>query len=72
MAAAAPRLRLVHTPGAGTDGLDFAAIPPRVAVCNVFGHEAAIAEYTLLAMLALNRGLFFDSAGRHLRVDEVP
>jgi hypothetical protein len=22
--------------------------------------------------LALNRGLFFDRAGRHLRVDEVP
>ena len=22
--------------------------------------------------LALNRGLFFDKAGRHLRIDEVP
>jgi phosphoglycerate dehydrogenase-like enzyme len=58
MAAAAPKLRLVHTPGAGTDGLDITAIPPHVAVCNVFGHEAAIAEYVLMAMLTLNRELF--------------
>jgi phosphoglycerate dehydrogenase-like enzyme len=49
---------LVHTPGAGTDGLDLMAIPPHVAVCNVFGHEAAIAEYALMAMLTLNRELF--------------
>jgi phosphoglycerate dehydrogenase-like enzyme len=58
MAAAAPRLRLVHTPGAGTDGIDLAAVPTRATVCNVFGHEAAIAEYALMAMLALNRELF--------------
>jgi phosphoglycerate dehydrogenase-like enzyme len=58
MAAAAPKLRLVHTPGAGTDGLDLQATPPHVAVCNVFGHEAAIAEYALMAMLTLNRELF--------------
>src|SRR5438105_3462984 len=58
MADAAPRLRLVHTPGAGTDGLDLEAIPPHVAVCNVIGHEAAIPEYALMAMLTLNRELF--------------
>lgn len=58
MAAAAPALRLVHTPGAGTDGIDFAAVPEATAVCNVFGHEAAIAEYALMAMLTLNRELF--------------
>jgi phosphoglycerate dehydrogenase-like enzyme len=58
IAAAAPGLRLVHTTGAGTDGIDFAAVPARAAVCNVFGHEAAIAEYALMGMLALNRELF--------------
>jgi phosphoglycerate dehydrogenase-like enzyme len=58
MANAAPRLRLVHAPGAGTDGLDLAALPARVTVCNVFGHEAGIGEYVLMTMLALNRELF--------------
>jgi phosphoglycerate dehydrogenase-like enzyme len=58
MAAAAPGLRLIHTPGAGTDGLDLDAIPSRVTVCNVFGHEAGIAEYVVMTMLALTRELF--------------
>jgi phosphoglycerate dehydrogenase-like enzyme len=57
LAQAAPRLRLIHTPGAGTDGLDLDAIPEHITVCNVFGHEAGIAEYVVLTMLALNRDL---------------
>ena len=57
MAAAADRLRLILTPGAGTNEIDFAAVPPGAAVCNVFGHEAAIAEYVFMAILALNRDL---------------
>ena len=57
MAAAANRLRLILTPGAGTNEIDFAAVPPGVTVCNVFGHEAAIAEYVFMAILALNRDL---------------
>lgn len=66
MAASAPRLRLIHTPGAGTDGIDFASVPPHVTVCNVFGHESGIAEYALMTMLALNRELFqTDRALRH-------
>ncbi len=57
MAANAARLRLLHTPGAGTNWIDFSAVPPHVAVCNVFGHEVSIAEYALMAILALNRDL---------------
>src|SRR5688572_1881006 len=48
MAAAALRLRLVQAPGAGTDNIDLAVVPAPVAVCNVFGHEAGIAEYCLM------------------------
>jgi phosphoglycerate dehydrogenase-like enzyme len=58
MAAAATKLRLLQTPGAGTDGLDLQVVPPHVAVCNVYGHEAGIGEYVLMTMLALNRELF--------------
>lgn len=57
MAAHAARLRLLHTPGAGTNWIDFAAVPPHVTVCNVFGHEVSIAEYAVMAILALNRDL---------------
>ncbi|MCP5152070.1 MAG: phosphoglycerate dehydrogenase [Chromatiales bacterium] len=48
---AAPRLRLVHLPGAGYDEVDFAAVPPDCAVCNVYEHEIGIAEYVVLGML---------------------
>ncbi|MBV1705475.1 MAG: phosphoglycerate dehydrogenase [Hyphomicrobiales bacterium] len=49
----APRgLRLLHAPAAGTDGLRLDAVPPGAAVCNCFGHEGAIAEYVMAALLA--------------------
>jgi len=57
MAVATDRLRLILTPGAGTNQIDFAAVPAGVTVCNVHGHEAAIAEYVFMAILALNRDL---------------
>jgi phosphoglycerate dehydrogenase-like enzyme len=47
----APRLRLLHLPGSGTDAVDFDALPPACIVCNVYEHEVPIAEYVLLAML---------------------
>lgn len=47
----APRLKLLHLPGAGTDDIDFDAVPPRAAVCNVFEHEIGISEYVLAGML---------------------
>jgi phosphoglycerate dehydrogenase-like enzyme len=45
------RLRLIQLPGAGFDAVDFDAVPPSAAVCNVYEHEIGIAEYLLLAML---------------------
>ena len=45
------RLRLLQSPAAGTDGIDFTALPRGVTVCNAFGHEPAIAEYAVMAML---------------------
>ncbi len=47
----APRLRLVQVPGAGYDGVDLAALPAGVALCNCFAHEPAVSEYAILAML---------------------
>ena len=56
------RLRLIHSIGAGTDNIDFSAVPPGCLVCNVYGHERAIAEHTLMMMAALNRQLFAQDA----------
>jgi phosphoglycerate dehydrogenase-like enzyme len=53
--AALPRpegLRLFHVPGAGYDAVDLAAVPGSAVVCNCFGHEQAIAEYVMSAILA--------------------
>ena len=47
----APNLRLLQVPGAGYDGIDLAAMPAGVALCNVFEHEPGVSEYALLAML---------------------
>jgi phosphoglycerate dehydrogenase-like enzyme len=46
-----PAFRMLHVPGAGLDGIDFASLPEACTVCNVFEHETAIAEFVLLAML---------------------
>lgn len=40
----APRLRLLQSVAAGLDLLDTDAVPKGVTVCNVFGHEPAIAR----------------------------
>ena len=39
----APRLRLLQSVAAGLDLLDTGAVPKGVTICNVFGHEPAIA-----------------------------
>ena len=68
----APKLKLLHLPGAGTDDIAFDAIPAEASVCNVFEHEIGIAEYALSAMLqwvigiprmdaALRRGEWYGS-----------
>ena len=45
------QLRLFHAPAAGTDAVDLALLPASAALCNCFGHEAAIAEYVMTALL---------------------
>lgn len=46
------RLSLFHVPGAGYDAVDLDALPREAVVCNCFGHEQAIAEYVMSAILA--------------------
>ncbi|MBM3532050.1 MAG: hydroxyacid dehydrogenase [Alphaproteobacteria bacterium] len=48
----APKLKLIQVAGAGTDAIDFDTIPRGVTVCNAFGHEGAIGEYAVMAMMA--------------------
>lgn len=44
-------LRLYHAPAAGTDAIDVARLPTGAVLCNCFGHEHAIAEYVMTALL---------------------
>jgi len=46
--------RLYQVPGAGYDGIDLAALPATTTLCNVFGHEGAIAEYVMAALLSFH------------------
>jgi phosphoglycerate dehydrogenase-like enzyme len=54
----APRLRLLQSVAAGLDLLDTEAVPQGVTICNVFGHEPAIAEYVIMTTLVLTHRLF--------------
>jgi phosphoglycerate dehydrogenase-like enzyme len=58
-------LRLYHLPAAGYDGIDFAALPGGAVVCNCFGHEQAISEYVMAALL--QRTVPLADADRRLR-----
>ncbi|MBN9457971.1 MAG: phosphoglycerate dehydrogenase [Bosea sp.] len=58
-------LRLFHVPGAGYDAVDLELLPASAAVCNCFGHEQAIAEYVMSALLA--RAIPLADADRRLR-----
>ncbi|HWD58809.1 MAG TPA: 2-hydroxyacid dehydrogenase [Stellaceae bacterium] len=53
----APRLKFLQSPAAGLDLIDVPSLPGGVTVCNVDGHEQAIAEYCLMTMLALSHRL---------------
>ena len=45
-------LRLFQAPAAGVDAIDRTLLPPGASLCNAFGHEHAIAEYVMAALLA--------------------
>ena len=55
---AAPRLRLLQVPLAGTDGIEVAALPKGVTLCNAYGHEPALGEFAIMMMLAWRHRLF--------------
>ncbi|MCW8175675.1 2-hydroxyacid dehydrogenase [Verminephrobacter aporrectodeae] len=44
-------VRLFHAPAAGIDAIDTALLPSGAVLCNCFGHEQAIAEYVMAALL---------------------
>ncbi|MEY3774765.1 MAG: hypothetical protein RLZZ129_1545 [Verrucomicrobiota bacterium] len=48
---------LVHSTGAGVDGIAFGSLPPASTVCNVYGHERGVAERVFMHALALQQGL---------------
>jgi len=54
----APRLKLLQSPAAGLDLIDLPSLPRGVTICNVVGHEQAIAEYVLMTALVLTHRLF--------------
>jgi phosphoglycerate dehydrogenase-like enzyme len=45
------QLKLFHVPGAGFDAVQLSLLPKAAIVCNCFGHEQAISEYVLSAIL---------------------
>ena len=45
------KLRLYHAPSAGTDMIDVSLLPAASTLCNCHGHENAIAEYVMAALL---------------------
>ena len=53
----APRLKLLQAATAGVDMIDLPSLPRGITLCNVFGHEQAIAEYVLMTTLSLTHRL---------------
>jgi phosphoglycerate dehydrogenase-like enzyme len=53
----APRLKFIQSTAAGLDLIDMPSIPSGVVLCNVFGHEPAIAEYVIATILMLQQRL---------------
>ena len=45
------KLKLWHAPAAGTDAIDRSRLPAGALLCCCFGHEHAIAEYVMTALL---------------------
>ena len=63
----APNLRLIQAQGAGTDGIDRAALRAGCAIANCYEHEISISEFIMTCALALTRDIvLFD---RNLRAN---
>jgi phosphoglycerate dehydrogenase-like enzyme len=61
-------MRLLQAPAAGTDGIQRNCLPSKAQLANCFGHENAIAEYVMAALLARHVPLL--EADRALRQGE--
>ncbi|MCZ6775454.1 MAG: hypothetical protein O7D34_03225, partial [Ignavibacteria bacterium] len=48
-----PSLRLLQLPGAGLDGLRAMDLPDGCVVCNVYHHDASVAEYVFSCLFYL-------------------
>ena len=59
------RTRLYHAPAAGVDQIDRSLLPAAARLCRCFGHERAIAEYVMAALLS--RYVDIAGADRDLR-----
>ncbi len=57
LAHAAPKLKLLHAPGAGVDGFSLKSLGAQTTVANAFFHGTAIGEYVMMSILALSREL---------------
>ncbi|MFF0341594.1 2-hydroxyacid dehydrogenase [Kribbella sp. NPDC004875] len=72
LAGQAPALRLVQVAGAGYEGIALESLGPGAVVANTSHHGRAIAEYCLMAMIALSRQLLVEDralrSGRWLSV----
>lgn len=55
MKEAADSLKLILLPGAGYENIDFDCLPEGCIVANAHEHEKAIAEWVIMAMIALDR-----------------
>lgn len=59
------KVRLYHAPAAGVDGIKRELLPANTQLCCCFGHENAIAEYVITALLL--RHVPIPAADRDLR-----
>jgi phosphoglycerate dehydrogenase-like enzyme len=78
-----PALKLFQAPAAGLNAVKFEAVPKHVPICNAYGHQIAIAEYCIFAMLACAHDVFrihrefqgghwsWSGAAQHPQHDEV-
>jgi phosphoglycerate dehydrogenase-like enzyme len=57
MARAAQNLKLLQAPNAGVDAFSTELLSPRTTVANAYFHGPAVAEYVVMMVLALSRGL---------------